>query len=329
MAKTVDQIFDEYIDEYVDLDPDVVEAARKSRDNLLDNISDFDEKDDFFSLHKDFNLHFGSFARRTKCRKLDDIDLMIGIKACGATYDYLESWNDMSINANMNISAQRECSNKDGTLNSTKVLNKFKTQLSKVRDFSRSDIHRSGEAVSLNLKSKEWSFDIVPCFQTEVESNGRNYYLIPNAAGKWKKTDPRMDREHVTESNKKRNGKVLRLIRLVKKWKEIRCEKYFPSYLLETMVIDYADNCWQEMEISSHFVAVLDYLRRKIDYKVYDMKDIQGNINTLDFENRQILKSVIQQDFDISNEAKYWEYRGKNDTSIAKWSDIFGPDFGN
>lgn len=81
MATTVNSAFSEFMKDIVNLDPDIVSAARASRDNLLENIAEFDNQTDFFDLYDGFNVHFGSFARKTKCRELDDIDLMIGI-AC-------------------------------------------------------------------------------------------------------------------------------------------------------------------------------------------------------------------------------------------------------
>ena len=35
----------------VNLDPDIVSAARASRDNLLENIAEFDNQTDFFSTY--------------------------------------------------------------------------------------------------------------------------------------------------------------------------------------------------------------------------------------------------------------------------------------
>ena len=39
----------------VNLDPDVVSKARESRDNLLENIAEFDE-DGFFDLYEEYNV---------------------------------------------------------------------------------------------------------------------------------------------------------------------------------------------------------------------------------------------------------------------------------
>ena len=329
MATTVNNAFSEFMTDIVNLDKDVVSEAKKSRDNLLENISEFDDTDNFFDLCQDFNVHFGSFARKTKCRELDDIDLMIGISANGATYNSSDPWDNVHITASTSNSAQKDCTRDDGTLNSTKVINKFKKRLEDVREYSRSDVHKSGEAVVLNLTSKDWSFDIVPCFHTTKESDGRSYYLIPNANGNWKKTDPLKDKEHVTNTNQEKEGRVLELIRLCKKWNKVKNAKTLPSYLLETMIINHCD---EEEELSKwidvRFKNALKYIANHITSSVYDMKDIQGNINTIDILDRYTLKSKAQADYEKACEAiKYETDEKDHKKSINKWREILGGDF--
>lgn len=50
MATTVNSAFSEFMKDIVNLDPDIVSAARASRDNLLENIAEFDNQTDFFRL---------------------------------------------------------------------------------------------------------------------------------------------------------------------------------------------------------------------------------------------------------------------------------------
>ena len=329
MATTVNNAFDEFMKDIVNLDPDVVSKARESRDNLLENIAEFDNEDGFFDLYEGYNVHFGSFARKTKCRELDDIDLMIGIAANGATYNSSDPWDDVHITASTTNQAQKDCTREDGTLNSTQVINKFKSELKHVREYSRSDIHKSGEAVVLNLTSKDWSFDIVPCFHTVTESNGRSYYLIPNGKGNWKKTDPTKDKEHVTNTNKDKDGRVLELIRLCKKWNNVKKATTIPSYLLETMIINHCDE-EEDLDkwIDIRFKNALKYIAAHITSSVYDMKDIQGNINTLDILDRYTLKNKAQTDYEKANEAIRIETVEKDhEKSIKKWSEILGEDF--
>lgn len=314
--------------EVVNLDTDTVSSARKSRDNLLANISEFDNKDGFFKLCDSFNVHFGSFARKTKNRELDDIDLMIGIAASGATYSDRDSWENVRITAGRENKAQIECTREDGTLNSTQVINLFKKKLAEVREYSHSELHRNGEAVVLNLKSKEWSFDIVPCFRTTTESDGRAYYIIPNGSGNWKKTDPLRDKEHVTKTNQNKSGRVLELVRLLKKWNEVKNAKTIPSYLLETIVINYADSVSDLSEyIDLRFRDALKYLADHIMSPVYDMKEIQGNINDLNIYDRINIQQKAQSDYDKAKEAFEFEKIEKYRLAISKWGEIFGSDF--
>ena len=328
MASTVNTAFSEFIGNTVNLDSGIVSDARKSRDNLLSNIAEFSNKEGFFTLCDNFNVHFGSFARKTKCRELDDIDLMIGISANGATYNSSDPWDNVRITANIDDSAQKACINNDGTLNSTKVVNKFKKTLEGVREYTRSDIHRSGEAVVLNLKSKEWSFDIVPCFHTVVESNGRDYYLIPNGKDNWKKTDPLKDKTHVTTTNQAKDGRLLELIRLVKRWNKTRNSSSIPSYLLETMIVYHADSVTELSQyIDFRFRDAIKYVADNILASVSDMKDIQGDINTLSFTSRFTLQSKAQTDYEKA--CKAWEYEksGDHENAIKKWGEIFGSEF--
>ena len=327
MATTVNNAFDEFMKDIVNLDSDVVSKARESRDNLLENIAEFDDKDGFFDLCQDFNVHFGSFARKTKCRELDDIDLMIGIAANGATYNSSDPWDDVHITASTTNQAQKDCTREDGTLNSTQVINKFKSKLKHVREYSRSDIHKSGEAVVLNLTSKDWSFDIVPCFHTVTESDGRSYYLIPNGKGNWKKTDPLKDKEHVTNTNKDKEGRVLELIRLCKKWNNVKKATTIPSYLLETMIINYCDSKTTLSQfIDYRFRDALKYIADNIMNSVGDMKEIQGDINTLSDSDKSKLKEKANNDYQKACEASEMETVNQ-EKAIKLWGEILGGDF--
>lgn len=328
MAKYVNEAFKEFMDEVVNLDPDVVSDAKDSRDNLIENIKEFDN-DDFFHLYNEIHIEFGSFARKTKMRPLDDIDLMIGISADGATYNSFDSWEDVRVTASKTSTIQQNCTNVDGLLNSTMVLNMFKDKVAGLREYSRSELHRNGEAVTLNLKSREWAFDIVPCFQTVVEENGRNYYLIPNGKGGWQKTDPRRDRDFVYRVDSKHNGKVKPLVRLCKKWFEVKKFSTPASYLMETLIVRYCD---QEESLNDYiryrFINFLYYLKDAINNDVQDMKDIQDNINQISKAD----KEKISERAKLDNEKAYSAYIAEtkeydHEKAINLWGEVFGQDF--
>lgn len=325
MAKTVNQAFEIFLRDVVNLDPDVTKAARRSRDNLIWNIADFNGKDSFFKLCSDFNEYFGSFARKTKCRQLDDIDLMIGLSACGSTYLQHNGYNDISITPSSEL---RSCVNDSGELNSILVLNKFKTKLQNLSDYRSSVLRRDHQAVTLNLISREWSFDVVPCFYTVPESDGRSYYLIPNGKGRWMKTDPTIDRSCVTEANKNNDGNLLEVIRLTKKWNKVKNATTIPSYLLETILVTYGKKYnFCTSSVKDSFISALVCIEKNIYRPVYDLKGIQGDINTLDSCDKVTLYEKAAIDVEKARNALKLEADGEHKQAIKKWGEIFGSTF--
>jgi hypothetical protein len=87
MASTVISAFNEFLSDIVNLDSDVSKQARSSRDWLVDQIKALSDKNDEFpALYSEKDIFYGSFARRTKIRELDDLDMVICLKALGTTY---------------------------------------------------------------------------------------------------------------------------------------------------------------------------------------------------------------------------------------------------
>lgn len=87
MAKTVNNAFNIFNRDFVNLDPDETKIARSSRDWLITQLTNLPNKiDDFPRLYEGMHIKFGSFARNTKIRPLDDIDLILTFSADGTTY---------------------------------------------------------------------------------------------------------------------------------------------------------------------------------------------------------------------------------------------------
>lgn len=327
MAITVDNAFSEFMYDYVNLDATKVGIARRSRDNIINQIHALDSQYDFFNLYNNYDEKFGSFERKTKIRELDDIDFMIGINSDSSTYQ--EFYDRIEIYVQGDNSPQKNYCN-DGTnvLNSTKVLNKFKSKISNFGACNKAEIRSRGEAVTLSYSSYDWVFDIVPCFRTSTEVNGRDYYIIPDGKGNWKKTDPRIDRKKVIDTNQRFNGRVLELIRIVKKWSNVKNAKTMPSYLLETMVINYCDTVNELSKwIDIRFIDALYYVYQNISNPVYDMKNIQGDINNLSDDDKTTLSYKAYSDYQKALDARKFETDCNHQASIAKWKEIFGSDF--
>lgn len=87
MAKNVNQAFQEFNTNIVNLTKENTDNARSSRDWLIDQLINFPENvDDFPEDYPKRHIKYGSFARNTKIRPLDDIDLMYCLSGSSAYY---------------------------------------------------------------------------------------------------------------------------------------------------------------------------------------------------------------------------------------------------
>ena len=325
MARTVNAAFTEFLSNTVNLDPNDTSKARKSRDNLINNISDFSNDEDFFCVFAEHHLKYGSFERHSKIRPLDDIDLMICLSAsCGDERRTYSEYKDKIYIEGISFDQYYNLLS-DGTnyLNSTKVINLLIEKLSKLNDYSKADMHKNHEAATLKLISYTWNFDIVPCFYTES-----GFYLIPDGKGNWKRTDPRIDNDRTTRINQKHNGKLLDVIRLMKYWNNRKVTIRIPSYMLECMILSkyekqiVKDDCWVDLEFRDLFL----YLSSAIRTEVRDPKGIQGDLNTFSYSDRIKISAALSDAYRMADEASALENKNQ-EAAINRWRDVLGSSF--
>lgn len=328
MALSVNDAFEEFLMNSVNLDNSVSDEAKENRAELVSAL-DLENDDGCFKPYKDINFFFGSFSRKTKCRPLDDLDIMFGLSAEGNTYSAY-SWDNILINPSAESPAQQECKDKCGKLDSNMVLGKVKKKLKEICDLRVNDVIKNGEAITVNYKSKDWSFDIVPCFFTKPESDERTYYLIPNGAGAWKKTDTRIDNKRVKALVEKNGTIILDAIRLFKYWNKNAKVVTLDGYVAESLLLDYYESSNEKCTkfVDVEFIRLLAYVRDNIVKDIYDPKKIQGNINNLDYWQRQSVKQKVETIYGKAIDAFNAETKEKNGRkSINIWRDIFGGEF--
>ena len=326
MALSVNSAFEEFNKNTVNIDSEIAKKARNSRDWLLEQLRTLPSKiDDFPRLYDEKHIKFGSFARNTKIRPLDDIDLILTFSADSATYSestlYSNTYYIHSDNASQNL---RNLSNDNGYLNSGRLINKLISSLQEIPQYYRAEIHRKQEAATLELLSYEWNFDIVPAFFTV-----NDFYLIPDGNGNWKATDPRVDQARVSNINQKHKGKVLQLIRTLKYWNNRASMPTIPSYLFENIVLNFAE---QLNELSDYIDFNLRnfwcHLKDDIYNKVQDPKGYQGNLNVLSFDDQIKISLKANDTYTKALEAIHFETQENNQKkAINKWREIFGNEF--
>jgi hypothetical protein len=326
MATTVDNAFAQFLVDPVRLDPERSKIAKGSKEWLVGEIVKFPTDGKFPTIHPDVSIEYGSFSRKTKIRPLDDIDIMIILHAQGAFY--YEDPNKITI-TNTGNAAHFTSLCIDGTnqINSIKVVNKLKEYLGNIPQYKKADLKRNQEAVTLELLTYEWVYDIVPCFITNPESNARTYYLIPDGTGHWKKSDPRIDRTRVMTIDSDQKVSVLDMIRLVKYWNKRPTMPSVRSYTIENIVLNYFVQGIHTKYVDLEMIDALAYIANAILASVPDPKGIQGDLNTLAFGERDKIRQRALLDHTKASEARAFESNGHMKEAITKWGEIFGDRF--
>lgn len=325
MALTVNSAFEEFNKDYVNLDPERTKIARSSRDWLINQLISLPAKiDDFPTLYDGMHIKYGSFARNTKIRPLDDIDLMLTLNANGSTYSIQTYGKRYVLSVPENAINLRKLCNDDNTLNSIKVVNKLVSALHEIEHYKNAEKHRRQEAATLSLNSYEWNYDIVPALYTDT-----GYYLIPDGNGEWKASDPRIDLKFAETVNSKHGGKIHQIIRTLKYWNTNANMPTIPSYLYEIIILNYFNN---QNAISNYIDFTIrdfwGYLHSNIYNAIQDPKGFQGDLNTLSFDERNRISSKANEAYNSANEAVQLETTDKDQRkSINKWREIFGDNF--
>lgn len=326
MAYSVNSCFEDFMRGSVNLNPERTTTARASRDWLVHKIEDLANNGRIPPLYNGANhIFFGSFARNTKIRPLDDIDIMIVFDAQGCTTDDVRKITRKTYPIYVNnLHAKLLPNYCDGNvLNSRKMIEAIKRELGDIPRYSKADIHRNQEAVTLQLSSYEWNFDIVPSFYTTT-----GFYVIPDGKGSWKGTDPRIDQNRVTLANQRVCGALLPAIRLMKYWKQEHWGDDVSSYLFENLMIDWANSLYSFPSTYPQLAkSALDSLSSQIIRDYYDPKEFQGSINDLDLYDRRRLATIALRDASEVSTAIQYEQNYMTEAAINKWIKIFGNEF--
>lgn len=313
--------------ERVDLDPEQVKQARASRDYLLVQIQTIEKNDDSFPRLYGGYKPFGSFARSTKVRPLDDIDLLILLNGQGIEAQPREAYK-YRLRVNTVTPSLKPYLDDYGYLNSVKILNKFKSSLSLVPNYKNTPIVRNNEATVLNLKSYDWSFDIVPAVPIGDGRGGVDYYLIPDGKGEWKPTDPRRDDSAITAANKQHNGFLLPLIRLIKYWNTYsHSPPKISSYYLETMLINGMKYQTALTDIKLGVPIAFRQLANHVLSVCPDPKVLGPNLSDGEtWETRNKVSEASKEKAKYADYALMYERENNAEKAIYWWGQVF-PDF--
>ncbi|MBV4295873.1 MULTISPECIES: SMODS domain-containing nucleotidyltransferase [Alistipes] len=324
MAITVNAAFTTFNQNVVNLEPDRTTRARASRDWLYDRLENLPNNyGNCPKTYKEKHIKYGSFARNTKIRPLDDIDLIYCLAADNATYQRINSKLCHIYTNNASIRLQNLSDN--GLLNSRKVIEAIKGRLQDIEHYSSAEIHRCQEAITLKLNSYEWNFDIVPAFYTV-----HGFYLIPDGNGNWKPTNPPIDQDRIIAINQKHNGQINQIVRTLKYWNRRVQMPTIPSYLFENIILNYfALQASIDTNLKLNLRNFWHHLQFGIYAPVLDPKGFDGDLNLLPLADKDKIATKALEAYQKACDAITFELNYDQKSAIEKWREIFGPEFPN
>lgn len=326
MPKTVKAAFDIFRADVVDLDPDQTKVARKSRDHLLVQLCELSASESSFPKFTGGRELFGSFARNTKIRPLDDIDLMPILDATGLSL----VWNGTAarIQVAQETAALAPWADDAGYVNSRRVLNAIKSGLATLSTYSNADLHRNLQAVTLKLSSYTWNFDLVPSIGVHNATGDTDYFLIPDGQGEWMQSDPRNAQELVTQVNQAHAGQFVPAMRLLKFWKLKRGFGSIGSFAFETFAASVFQDMGQHPSIHLAFGCFFDKAPNHVFTSWSDPAGFSGDLASgVSVETKNLLHEKLKDASMVANSAYRDESDGNHDAAIAKWRAHLGEDF--
>lgn len=329
MPYTVWGAFDRFRKDTVDLEPDITRKARASRDYLFEQLKVLARNNISFPRLSGDYLSFGSFARKAKRKPLDDIDILILLKGKGTReVQAPHSRFTQLLKVTEMFSPLSVFANEYGYVNSTKVLNSIKSHLPLVSNYRQAGIKKTMQAVTLNLKSYPWVFDVVPAVPVADMSGKIIYYLIPDGRGNWIRTDPRIDSKSITNVSVKHPNKFLPTIRLLKYWNSRIHKPRLSSYYFETLAI----KVFQYALPINDFPQAIKYFFDSCPYYLAtpcpDPKGLGPNLDAgVDLNTKEKVTKAMSAASTWAGYALMYEAQSRHDEAIYWWQQVFGYQF--
>lgn len=215
-----------------------------------------------------------------------------------------------------------------GYVNSTKVLNAIRNSLGVVHNYRLAVIKKTMQAVTFQLSTYSWVFDIVPAVGVSNGTGGTAHYLIPDGRGNWIRTDPRIDQSNLTTVNQRHTNYFIPTLRLLKYWNMKRSRRRLPSYYFETLamrVFEYAT------PIRSYSDAIDYFFRQCPIYLALSCPDPKGLGPALDsgidITTRQAVKDSMSSASGATGAAMLSSRLGDEKAAIGHWGRVFGAEF--
>lgn len=177
-------------------------------------------------------------------------------------------------------------------------------------------VSRNGQAVTITFT--DFKVDVVPGFYRQGGG-----YLIPDPPrGRWIQTDPKRHVEIWTDANKRRDGNLVPLIKMVKGWNK-RHSALLRSFHLESLVLTVLNNV-KVSDFPSGIRYIFDKARTAVRTPITDPagygSNIGGYLTTLALAD---VASRLETAYNRAREAELLDSQGRIAAAFVKWRLIF------
>lgn len=254
---------------------------------------------DYWNIQSDTNhsLYVGSFGRDTEIF-VSDIDMLVQLP-----YSTYEKFNKYFVNGQ------------------SALLQEVKKVIEKT--YSCSNLKGDGQIISFPFDDGI-SFEILPAF---INKDDQSFtFANSNNGGSWHITDPRAEIEAINNLNKKSNGNLKRLCKMVRAWKNTNSVD-ISGILIDILAYRFINN-WEYKDKSYTYY----------DWMTRDFFKYLSEVNKEQYEwyamgsNRKIrcfgkFQNKAKQAYDTSLEAIKYEESGYEYSANLKWREIYGTKF--
>ena len=231
----------------------------------------------------------GSYDRKTKTKKLKDVDIFVVIDPDGPQ-GYLANGS-----GSVAVAALRQ-----------------------ILSTGWSDLESDEHVVIINYAGEDVaSYEVAPVFPRKGGG-----YLMPNGTG-WMATDPTKHADLVTSKNKRCDEKFVPFMKMVKGINREANDVIQPSFLLEVMGLDLVLEPFGRYRDEIRF-----FLASAADRMTEDWADPAGlgpNVNAgITNPKRETFAQTVRKWLAVAEEALLLENEGKERAAVEKWRKLFG-----
>jgi hypothetical protein len=183
-----------------------------------------------------------------------------------------------------------------------------------------------GRRVDADVSDGVMSFDIVPAFRAERDSDG---FLIPNAITRqWIKSDPRVHKSMAEDANKAFDLKWKPVVKMIKKWNEHNGKPVKPSFLLEVMAMELLDPPFTSYpyDLRQYFATAADRIREVWRDPAGLGPPVSERMNNDPGLTANAVTALKSAEAACTLALRY-QREGRTGDALAQWQQFFGPLF--